>query len=215
MGSISRAWVFAGGDFSVSDVNLQEVSSVDRIICVDKGVEYCLSVGLSPTLLVGDFDSIDAGLLARQDVSGIPRSSFPREKAASDLELALKILSEDPPDEVVVFGVSGGRTDHMLFNWLLPALSHWSFKLQYRDSTSRCDVLQGPSECQVEVSPGRTLSLVALSEALGVTTQGMAYPLENATLNLGSTLGLSNVAERCNVSAVSYTHLTLPTILLV
>lgn len=190
-----RAWVFAGGEFSIDHVPFDEVGEHDQFICVDRGVEYCLAAGLEPTLLIGDFDSVDRKVLAQAHLSETPRYEYPAKKAASDLELALQVLADDPPDSVVILGVSGGRTDHMLFNWCLPALRSWPFTLLLIDGTTRCHVLQGKDSCTLSVMDGQTLSLLAQARATGVTTTGMHYPLQDATLEVGSTLGLSNVAD--------------------
>ena len=190
-----RAWVFAGGEFSSDHVPFDEVGEQDKFICVDRGVEHCLAAGLMPTLLIGDFDSADEDVLALEHLSETPRYDYPSKKSASDLELALQVLADDPPDSVVILGVSGGRTDHMLFNWSLPALRIWPFKLLLIDGTTRCHVLQGKDSCTFSVTQGQTLSLLAQVRARGVTTAGLQYPLQGATLEAGRTLGLSNVAE--------------------
>ncbi len=190
-----RAWVFAGGEFSTDHVPFDEVGEHDQFICVDRGVEHCLAAGLEPTLLIGDFDSADKGVLALEHMSDTPRYEYPAKKAASDLEIALQVLADDPPDSVVILGVSGGRTDHMLFNWCLPALRSWPFTMLLIDGTTRCHVLQGKDSCTLTVMDGQTLSLLALVRATGVATTGLHYPLQGATLEVGSTLGLSNVAE--------------------
>jgi thiamine pyrophosphokinase len=45
----------------------------------------------------------------------------------------------------------------------------------------------------LEATPGSTVSLLPLSASVtGITYTGMLYPLDNATLTLGSTRGVSN-----------------------
>ena len=187
--------MFAGGEFSIDHVPFDEIGEHDQFICVDRGVEHCLAAGLEPTLLIGDFDSADKDVLAQKHLSRTPRYDYPTKKSASDLELALQVLADNPPDSVVILGVSGGRTDHMLFNWCLPALRSWPFTLLLIDGTTRCHVLQGRDSCTLTAEEGQTLSLLALVRATGVTTSGLQYPLQGATLEVGSTLGLSNVTE--------------------
>ena len=63
------------------------------------------------------------------------------------------------------------------------------------DGTTRCHVLQGKDSCALTIMAGQTLSLLALVRATDVATTGLHYPLQGATLEVGSTLGLSNVAE--------------------
>ena len=48
-------------------------------------------------------------------------------------------------------------------------------------------------ELVIQGSPGDYLSLVALSDTVeGIYLSGLEYPLENADLNRGSSLGVSN-----------------------
>ncbi len=209
--SAARAWVFAGGDFATEHVTDSAIEAGDRIICVDRGLEHCLAAGQKPTLLIGDFDSVDAEVLEQPDLAHVPRHVYPPAKAASDLELALQLLAEEPVSRVTILGVSGGRTDHMLFNWSLPALRHWPFTMVLLDGTTFCHVLQGKDECSLETSKGQTVSLLAKCRATGVTTRGLRYALNDATLDVGSTLGLSNeVDDACvNIGIASGTLLVM------
>lgn len=189
------AWVFAGGDFCSSDMPHSEVGEQDIFICVDRGLQHCLGAGYQPSLLIGDLDSVSPSALTDQRVAGVERHVYPREKAASDLEIALDLLCENPPQRVVLLGVSGGRTDHMLFNWYLSAMRQWPFRLQYIDATSRSYILQQADSITFDTRHGQTISLLPLTASLGVCTSGLHYALSAATLSPGSTLGLSNVAE--------------------
>lgn len=206
-----RAWVFAGGEFSRDHVPANGLEAGDHVICVDRGLEHCLAAGLEPSLLIGDFDSVDEQVLGRSELARIPRHVYPAKKAASDLELALQVLAEEPLSEVTILGISGGRTDHMLFNWSLPALRHWPFRLVLLDGTTCCHVLQGEDSCLLEADRGQTVSLLAKSRSTGVSTHGLQYPLSDAILEVGSTLGLSNVVEsrQVQVSMASGTLLVM------
>lgn len=198
-------WVFAGGEFSPEDIPSKEQSPGDFHLCVDRGVEYCLQAGLEPGLLIGDFDSVSPEILLDVRLEHVPRQVHPRGKAASDLELALEWLVKDPPDRVILLGVSGGRTDHMLFNWSLPLLREWPFNMQLIDSTTHAYLITKHDQLSICAELGQTISLLVLSVADGVSTTGLQYELNNATMLPGSTLGLSNVADatKCTVSLKS------------
>jgi len=190
-----QAWVFAGGEFSVSHFPGEEVDEHDLFVCVDRGLEHCLAAGYEPDLLIGDLDSVSPELLSDARVVDVPRHVYPSKKAASDLEITLELLSERDLQRVIVSGVSGGRTDHMLFNWQLPLLRLWPFQLQLIDATTRCHVLRDNSLLRLELSLGQLVSLLPLTTVKGVTTGGLQYALTQATLSIGSTLGLSNVVN--------------------
>jgi len=190
-----RAWVFAGGEFSAQCIPRTELRADDIYVCVDRGVEYCLAANLQPHILIGDLDSVSANVLSDSRLDDVPRQIHPSRKAASDLQITLEWLESDPPDEVILLGVSGGRTDHMLFNWLLPVLTDWSFSLQLIDTTTRAYLLTHSQPWEIDTSSGQTVSLLPLSTAIGVTTKGLQYGLSGATIQPGSTLGLSNIAD--------------------
>ena len=195
-----RAWVFAGGEFSDKAFRHVVPRQDDYLISVDRGLTYCLEVGLRPDLLLGDFDSVEPELLRRPGINDVPRRNFPAEKDSSDLELALQALCEMTFDEVYVVGVSGGRTDHMLINWQLTLQRRWPFALEYIDDTVNARVLHGAGRVSVEVDPGTIVSLISLKDADGVSTLGLRYVLSDASLIAGSSLGLSNIAVDSTVT---------------
>jgi thiamine pyrophosphokinase len=62
---------------------------------------------------------------------------------------------------------------------------------------------RGPELLEIRGAVGDLVSLLPLSESVvGVTTDGLTYPLRSATLKQGPTLGLSNElsGERASVS---------------
>jgi len=198
---VRRALVLAGGDFAPATLDGLPLEGA-RVVCVDRGLVHALAANLAPTLLVGDLDSVPAELLARPGFAELPRRVFPADKDASDLALALHALADEPepPDEVIVAGVSGGRTDHLLFNWFLPARRAWPFALRLVDASVEAVVVT-PERPFVGVAVvGRTFSLLPLGRVDGVTTRGLRYALAGATLEPGSTLGLSNVVAAGAVS---------------
>jgi len=58
---------------------------------------------------VGDFDSLDADLLAGLERAGARLVRYPVEKDASDLELALEAAVSFRPARILVVGSSSGR----------------------------------------------------------------------------------------------------------
>ena len=209
-----RVLVLAGGDFRPG---MLEGIALDaaRVVCVDRGLVHALAAGLAPALLVGDLDSVPGEVLDRPALAALPRRVFPADKDASDLELALDALADEDdaarPDEVIVAGVSGGRTDHLLFNWLLPARRAWPFRLRLVDASTDARVVTPAHPLTMAAVVGRTFSLLPLGLARGVTTDGLRYALAGATLEPGSTRGLSNVvaASRVSVGVASGTVLAL------
>jgi len=190
----NRAVVFANGDYSVENSTIANVSSDDFMVCVDGGAKHCLSSGFTPNLLVGDLDSVDARSSAAIKASGAECIEFERDKDASDLELVFDILSDRFFEQVVLLGASGGRTDHQLFNWQLAAAQPWPFELRIVDNYVDAQLVDSARAFDATASTGQLFSVVPMvGQASGVNVSGARFALNDATLTVGSTLGLSNV----------------------
>jgi len=191
-----KAIVFANGDCTKADVALAQPSHSDFIVCVDGGLRHCLEAGLVPNLLLGDMDSIGKSEHEQLAAHAIETIQYSPKKAASDLHLTLDTLAERGFGNLVLLGISGGRTDHMLFNWMLLANPDWHFSAQIIDHSVVAELIRPDIPFERALKSGTTLSLLPLgSAAVGVVINGVEYPLDNVTLPLGDTLGLSNVVE--------------------
>lgn len=190
----SRALVFAGGQFNKSDLDGVCIDTSDLIVGVDHGIEHCLACGLIPDIILGDFDSVEKSTLNNERVKQAEVIGYDARKNFSDLELALLHLEEKSVASVTLFGISGGRTDHHLFNWLLPFHKQWPYSIELVDSTVHAHLVSAQYPLSSRSYCAQTVSLLPMPQATGVCTTGLEYPLTGATLTMGSTRGLSNVA---------------------
>jgi len=191
---IRCAWVFAGGDCIADKASFARITDADIIIGVDRGIEHCLNLELVPELLIGDFDSVNRVVLQDERLAQSQIIRHPSRKDHSDLELALCWLEGAGVETAVLFGVSGGRSDHHLFNWLLPMQKHWPFSIQLVDESVHAYLVSAHRPMSFSAQIGQTISLLPLPSAEGVSTNGLEYALHNAAIAPGSTLGLSNIA---------------------
>ncbi len=196
------AVVVADGDPAPEDVEV--VRDADLLVAADGGARWLEGLGRTPDLVVGDLDSLDPATIARGGVACARVERHPTDKDASDTELAVDAALRSGADRVVVLGGLGGaRLDHELANILLlgdPALSG-AVRLQRGDTTVRA--LSGPGSADLAVAAGATVTLLPIgARAVGVTTRGLRYPLEDEPLAVGRSRGLSNVVtgERASVS---------------
>jgi thiamine pyrophosphokinase len=191
-----RALVFAGGDFS-KDTMAAVASRIDcDVWCADRGVVHAVAAGLMPTIIVGDCDSLSEADLAQAMAGGAELIRLEREKNASDLEYTLRELVARDYAHVTVLGVSGGRADHHLFNWLLALQQDWPFSVTFIDSTVSAYLVHQDAPFNAQIPFDTTVSLIGRESVSGVTTTGLKYPLTDARLMGGSTLGLSNEVAR-------------------
>jgi thiamine pyrophosphokinase len=192
-----RAIIFANGEVSDLEAARASLRPDDFLVAADGGLRYFRALGILPQVVVGDLDSIRATDEAALEAIGVRVERFPARKDETDLELALRLAVREAPAEaardILIFGALGGRWDQTLANLLL--LAHPDFRavrVRLVDGRQQIYLVQG--QAVVEGQPGDTVSLIALNgDALGVTTDGLEYPLQRGTLRFGSTLGISNV----------------------
>ena len=133
-------------------------------------------------------------------------------RARTELECALRGGPDGAPpaDEVVLVGATGGRLDQTLANVLILAQRPWPIPLRLVDGAQEAMLLRGPTTATLYTQAGATISAIPLSaDVTGIRYTGLAYPLENATLTLGSTRGISNVAQAPEVTVTLATGLLL------
>jgi thiamine pyrophosphokinase len=172
------------------------------VVAADGGARHAPGLGLVIDRWVGDGDSIEPGELERLAAAGVEIDRVPAEKNESDTELAVNAaIAWDATDLVILGALGGPRLDHALMNVALlmhPVVADCRTCL-FDERGTRISILQdrgraGRASGRFEGRTGDIVSLLPLGRpAVGVTTQGLRYPLEEATLEVGRSRGLSNV----------------------
>ncbi len=172
------------------------------VIAADGGLAAAVELGIAVDVVVGDLDSVDERQLARAESQGVAVERYPREKDATDLELAVQRALSHRATRIVVVDSAGGRLDHFLAGIVLLA----SGALVGVEVTAYVDdaiivLVRGGTSRTVPGPVGATVTLLPThGAAVGVTTQGLRYPLARETLVAGTTRGVSNVVERAAAS---------------
>ena len=82
----------------------------DHIIAADSGLAHCKEIGIEPTDILGDFDSLrNLELLEYHRQKGIPLREFPTRKDYTDTHLAVKYAIDLKAEEVTILGATGTR----------------------------------------------------------------------------------------------------------
>lgn len=206
--STSSAIVIANGVLETGpalDQALQAATSSQAIVGADGGAELALELGLMPTLVIGDLDSISPNTLSQLAAQNVEIRRHSVDKDETDLELALLAAIEQGATTIWVIGALGGRLDQSLANIYLlahPALKACSVRLV---SGKEMVYLLQVGEHELAGEVGDTISLLPLdSDIHGITTSHLKYPLQNETLYLGPARGISNVIAAPNPT-VSFT----------
>ena len=186
---MTEALVICGG--GPTDAPLPPMHS-PLVIAADGGAAEAFRLGLHVDVLVGDLDSITPEDLAAVERDGGAVERHPQDKDATDLELALDRAAAAGVTRVVVAGGDGGRLDMTLANALLLASPRYAgLELDAVFGRARLTVVR--TRRALAGAPGDLVSLLALGgPATGVRTEGLRWALDGATLEPGSTLGISN-----------------------
>jgi len=199
-----RAIIFANGEFADPQGARRLLRHDDFIIAADGGTHHALAAGVVPHVIVGDLDSLPPDEQARVEAAGSQIIRFLPRKDETDLELALQHAVREGATEIIILAALGGRLDQTLANVLLLALPELrGLDVRIVEGTQMAFLIR--DECDgalVEGQPGDTVSLIPLGgDAVGVTADGLEWPLHEDTLHFGPARGVSNVltAEHAHV----------------
>ena len=200
---MSTCYLIGAGEFTARGFAPAEG---DLVIAADGGYTAVAALGVTPGLLVGDFDS----LAARP--AGVPTLTFPVAKDDTDMGLAMREGQARGYRNFALYGAGGGRMDHFVANLqLLGGLSRAGASA--RMVCPAFDVL-AVTDGVLALPPRAAGTLVSVfchgAQAEGVTLRGLQYPLDGALLTCDRPLGVSNAYRAAGEEAsVTVGHGTL------
>lgn len=188
-----RAVVFVNGEVQDYTALARWLRPGDHLIGADGGTRHMLALGLMPDAVVGDLDSLEPETVAKLIAQGVDVERYPVAKDQTDLELAIERGLRAGASEILLLGALGGRLDQTLANLLILAQRNWPVPLRLAEGSQLAQVLRSGETLTLHAAPGSTVSAIPLSAIVtGITYTGLEYPLQDATLSMGSTRGVSN-----------------------
>lgn len=173
---------------------LEHIKAGDLLIGADSGARFLISQGLRPDIAIGDFDSVSAEELAIiRSSSGQTIACDPIDKDYTDTEMAVRLSLDMQPTELVLLGALGTRFDHSLANvHLLVLAAKQNVRATIIDEHNK--ITLATEQVIINKQGYPNVSLLPLSmQVKGITLTGFQYPLTDATLTIGQSLGISNV----------------------
>ena len=160
------------------------------IICADKGLDHALARGLTPDIVVGDFDSA-----ATNPPEGVRVVRTIPEKDDTDTILACETAIEAGCDEIRLYCALGGRTDHTIANiQTMEMMRQRGVNVTIISSSERLYLVH-EREAAIPKFHGY-VSVFSYGETCIVSEYGMKYGLVRYRLDNAYPLGVSNeVAE--------------------
>jgi thiamine pyrophosphokinase len=188
-----RAAIFLNGSPDSRDLIQHALERADLVVAADGGARYALEAGVVPNLVVGDMDSLGEDLLRRIEKRGTPLERHPVRKDQMDGHLAVLAARErgaTAPDQLCV---AGGKLGALFaVPHILLAAERIGLRCTVVSDRVRMFVIE--ADCKaLQGSPRDSVSVFPLAgPATGVTLENMEYPLKNATLEPGDTIGFHN-----------------------
>ncbi|WP_143314861.1 thiamine diphosphokinase [Clostridium sp. HBUAS56017] len=179
-----RAIVVSGGYKPSKELLFSYLKEEDIIIGVDKGCNCLYDYGIKPDIILGDFDSAKKEVIESFKIGGSKVLTFNPEKDYTDTDLGYEKAKEEGADEILLFGATGSRVDHMLGNVgiLLKALRE-KIKVEIIDDYNRIFLID--KETSIKGSYGDTISFHALSDTVkNVNIRDAKYKLTNYDITL-------------------------------
>ena len=180
---MKKCIIIAGGELDVQP----NTSECDMLICADSGYSHAEKFGITPDVIIGDFDSFTGQLPA--DVEVI--RSAP-EKDDTDTLMAVKLAIARGAQDITLYGGFGGRFDHTFANLqaMKFALNN-RIRMRIADRNNVAELFE--EGIHIFKRRGAYFSVFAYSDKAYIEKlSGVKYPLRNAILTNGVPLGVSN-----------------------
>jgi thiamine pyrophosphokinase len=161
------------------------------VVAADGGARYALDAGIIPDLVVGDMDSL--GEVREIEERGVALERHPLKKDKMDGHLAVIAVRERGATAVDLLCAAGGRFSALFaVPHILLAAERMGLRATMIAGWGRAFVLEAGSRA-VAGDPQDSVSVFPFAgPAIGVTLEGFAYPLADARLEVGDTLGFHN-----------------------
>ena len=159
----------------------------DWLIAADGGLNAVRAAGVTPDVVLGDFDSL--GRVPEGD--NVLR--WPEMKDDTDMMLAIRLGLEKGYRVFYLYGGCGGRLDHTLANLQALAFLAGQGAVGYLFEGGQTVTCVRNGTVEFPALPEGILSAFALGgTACGITLEGLLYPLHDGELLPDVPLGVSN-----------------------
>lgn len=192
-----RCVIIGGADIGNYDFIREKISTDDYFIFCDSGLKHQEKLGVTPNLIIGDFDSYENPQVEIETIV------LPCEKDDTDTVFAVKEAVNRGFDDFLLIGAVGGRLDHTLCNV--------SILLKLYSIGKTAVIIDDYSDMQIV---GRKTAFVDDSYAFfslvnitgnakGITVRNAKYPLKNAEITCDYQYGVSNEPLKGKITEIT------------
>jgi thiamine pyrophosphokinase len=188
-----RTAIFLNGAPDPPDLLRRVAGRADLVVAADGGARYALDAGVVPDLLVGDMDSLGEARARKLEERGTLLERHPIRKGKMDGHLAVLAARDRGATAADLLCAVGGRYSALFaVPHIMLASERSGLRTTLVAGWGQAFVLEVGSRT-VDGNPRDSVSVFPLTgPATGVTLEGFDYPLEDARLEIGDTLGFHN-----------------------
>ena len=186
--------IVTGGNVNTEFLKkILEENKFETIIAADKGLEALNKINVMPNYIIGDFDSVNKTTLNQYENKNIEITYLKPEKDFTDTHMAIKLAIEKRAKHITIIGATGTRMDHTLANiHILNETLQNNVPTEIINEHNRIMLINKKAKL-IKNTNYKYVSIIPLTTKItGVTLKGFKYNIENATINLGESIGVSN-----------------------
>ncbi len=176
------------------------------IIAADGGANYLHSKKIIPDVIIGDMDSLSSHAseyYRKRDVKFVRI----KEQETTDFEKSLNYCKSAGFKEVIVLGATSNRPDHTMNNFSV--MKRFRNYFDVKIYTDEYEIFYAGKKVGFIYRKNETLSMMAMPKAVGVSTKGLKFKLNEETLEFGIREGSLNesVSQKISITYKSGTLL--------
>ena len=167
----SSSVLIANGKKPKNKKIIEILKNAKNVICVDNGYELASELNITPSVVIGDLDSVDINKISK-DILIIKDE----DQNTNDLEKALNYCLSKNIRDIILVGATGERDDQNLATILVSLEYIEQLNIEILSDLYSIEFVNG--ERDFEAIPMGEVSLISMDKENTITTQGLKYNLE-------------------------------------
>jgi thiamine pyrophosphokinase len=195
------ALIIANGESCSFELLGQLLEWSPVVMVLDGAIHRVLELGIKIDIVLGDFDKNEHLETLLKDQAPVKIIHTP-DQDKTDLEKGLDYLIANEHKAVNIIWATGKRADHSLNN--LSTLVKYKNLITAVMIDDHSKIYNLPNQFTKWFEANQNISLMPIDKAIGVTTKGLAYNLNNENLQLGERTSSSNATLTDGLVQISY-----------
>ncbi len=172
-----NAVIVANGKFPEHPKPLRLIHEAKTLLCCDGSIEHLVKLGITPTAIVGDLDSVSPEL--RERFKNI--LFHDPDQNSNDLTKAVSWCAERNINSISIVGATGKREDHTVGNiGLLVRYARMGLQVEMVTDTGTIKPLL--ESAKLTSFPGQQISIFSPVNKTTITTNNLKYPIDNGQI---------------------------------